>query len=159
MLAKQVLSWLSCARRPLVTSEIQMALAVEKDTSQIDKENLPRVEDLVSACAGLVMFDYRSDIVRLVHYTTKDYLDLVMDKWYPDAQKDITTVCLTYLSFEIFESGFAPTDDDFNKRLLLHPLYDYVSRNWGYHASLTSKVDEQLALKFLQNENKFVASS
>jgi hypothetical protein len=51
-LAKQVLSWITCARRPLATWEVQHALAVEIGESQLHEENLPEVEDIVSVCAG-----------------------------------------------------------------------------------------------------------
>src|SRR5271163_4752842 len=45
-LAKQVLSWITCAKRPLTTSELQHALAIEIGESQLDKENIPEVEDI-----------------------------------------------------------------------------------------------------------------
>jgi hypothetical protein len=56
-LAKQVLSWITCAKRPLTTSELEHALAVEAGEPQLDIENLCRVEDMVSICAGLVTVD------------------------------------------------------------------------------------------------------
>jgi hypothetical protein len=40
-LAKQVLWWITCAKRPLTTSELQHALAVEIGESQLDEDNLP----------------------------------------------------------------------------------------------------------------------
>ena len=72
-LAKQVLSWITCAKRPLTTAELQHALAVEVDEAELDEENVPQIEDMVSVCAGLVTIDEESDIIRLVHYTTQDY--------------------------------------------------------------------------------------
>lgn len=69
-LAKQVLSWITYARRPLTTIELQHALAVEAGEAHLDEENLPQIEDMVSVCAGLVTVDDESGIIRLVHYTT-----------------------------------------------------------------------------------------
>jgi hypothetical protein len=74
-LAKQVLLWIICAKRPLTTAELQHALAVETSESQLDKDNLSEVEDIVSVCAGLVTIDEESDIIRLVHYTTQEYFE------------------------------------------------------------------------------------
>ena len=71
--AKQILSWITCAKRPLTKLELQHALGVKIDESELDKNNLPCVEDLVSLCAGLVTVDEESSVVRLVHYTTQDY--------------------------------------------------------------------------------------
>ncbi|RYP52862.1 hypothetical protein DL768_002111 [Monosporascus sp. mg162] len=47
-LAKQVLSWITCARRPLTTSELQYALAVEVGEAELDEENLPEIRDMFS---------------------------------------------------------------------------------------------------------------
>lgn len=68
--AKQVLSWIICARRPLTTFELEHALAVELGESQLDIDNLCRVEYMVSVCAGLVVVDDESKVIRLVHYDT-----------------------------------------------------------------------------------------
>jgi hypothetical protein len=56
-LAKRVLSWIIYAKRPLTTTEICCALAVEPDEAELDPENIPDVEDLLSVCAGLVVVD------------------------------------------------------------------------------------------------------
>ncbi|RYP11922.1 hypothetical protein DL767_011214 [Monosporascus sp. MG133] len=48
-LAKQVLSWITCARRPLTISELQCALAVEVGEAELDEENLPQIGDMLSA--------------------------------------------------------------------------------------------------------------
>ena len=62
-LAKQVLSWITCTRRPLTTLELRHALAVEIGESKLDEDNLSEIEDIVSVCAGLVTVDDESDII------------------------------------------------------------------------------------------------
>jgi hypothetical protein len=52
--AKRVLSWITCAKRPLTTTELQHALAVDVGEPEFDLENLPQIGDMVSVCAGLV---------------------------------------------------------------------------------------------------------
>ncbi|KAF4631670.1 hypothetical protein G7Y89_g6454 [Cudoniella acicularis] len=128
-LAKQVLSWITCAKRPLTTSEIEHALAVEIGESQLDIENICRVQDMVSMCAGLVTVDEESGIVRLVHYTTQEYFERTQEKWFPNAETDISTICVTYLSFNKFKSGTCRYDKEFEDQLQLNPLYDYASHN------------------------------
>lgn len=61
------------AKRQLTISELQHALAVEQGAPELDKENIPQVEDMVSVCAGLVMVDEKSNFIRLVHYMRQDY--------------------------------------------------------------------------------------
>ena len=74
-MAFHVLSWISCAERQMTALELQHALAVEVGEPSLDKDNLPEVEDMVSVCAGLVVVDEQSDIIRLVHYTTQEYFE------------------------------------------------------------------------------------
>src|SRR4051812_8597884 len=101
--AKQVLSWITCAKRPLTTVELCHALAVETDDSEkFDEENLPVIEDIVTVCTGLVTVDKESDIIRFVHYSTQEYFERTWQDWFPNAQKDIALTCATYLSYETF---------------------------------------------------------
>lgn len=61
-LAHKVLSWIVCATRPLTIVEIQHAIAVKTDDVELDEENFPDIDDMISACAGLVTVN----IIRLV---------------------------------------------------------------------------------------------
>ena len=81
LLANKVLSWITCAKRPLTTIELQHAIAVEIDEAELDEDNLPGIEDMVTVCAGLVAIDTESDIIRLVHYTTQEYFERTQNRW------------------------------------------------------------------------------
>jgi ankyrin repeat protein len=158
-LAKRVLSWITCARRPLTTLELQHALAVETGDSELGNDNLQEIDEVISVCAGLVTIDEESDVVRLVHYTTQEYFERTQTSWFPNAQNDIAATCVTYLSFDAFEAGFCPTDEKFEERLRLNVFYDYAARNWGHHARAASTEVEQLILNLLENEAKVSGSS
>jgi hypothetical protein len=133
-LAKQVLAWIACAMRPLTISELQCALRVEVGDSELDKDNLPQVEDMVSVCAGLVTVNDESSIIRLVHYTTQECLQRTQHCWFPDAESRILKPCVTYLSFKIFNSGFCQTDLELEERLQAKQFYGYAVLAWGHHA-------------------------
>ena len=156
-LAKRVLLWITCAKRPLTTIELLHALAVVVGASAIDKENLPQIEDILSVCGGLVRVDKESGTIRLVHYTTQEYFNQTREEWFPDAEDDITKVCITYLSFHAFESGFCQTDIGFEGRLRLNPLYNYVAHNWGHHAREALTICKQI-FSFLESEPKIEAA-
>jgi hypothetical protein len=130
-LAGRVLSWISCAKRPLTTTELQHALAVEIGTSHLDEEAFSEVRTMVSVCAGIVTVDEGSDIIRLVHYTTQEYLDSTQKEWFPGAEAEISNACITHLSFAAFAVGACSTDQDLKRRFDLYPLYSYAARNWG----------------------------
>ncbi|OAL04266.1 hypothetical protein IQ06DRAFT_96048 [Phaeosphaeriaceae sp. SRC1lsM3a] len=133
-LAKEALSWITCARRPLTTIELQHALAIQVGQADFDEGNKPDLEDIVSVCAGLVTIDEESGIIRIVHYTTQEYFERTQKKWFPTADFDITAICVTYLSFTVFGSGICTTDSSFEERLQRNPLYDYAAKYWGCHA-------------------------
>jgi ankyrin repeat protein len=158
-LAKQVLLWITCSKRPLSTSELQYALAVEVGKAELDEENLPQLEDMVSVCAGLVTVDEESGIIRLVHYTTQEYFERTQRQWFPNAEVNITTICVTYLLFDEFESGICQNDKEFEERLRLYPLYKYAAQNWGHHARAASTKAVQLTLNLLEDEHKALAST
>ncbi|RYP07260.1 hypothetical protein DL765_009212 [Monosporascus sp. GIB2] len=132
-LAKKVLSWITFAKRPLTTAEICCALAVEPDEKELDLENILEVEDLVSVCAGLVVVDQESAVIRLVHYTAQQYFERINDTWCPAAPLHIATTCLTYLSFSAFRSGSCSTDREFEERLRRSEFLDYAAKHWGQH--------------------------
>jgi ankyrin repeat protein len=157
-LAKQVLLWITCAKRPLTTSELRHALAVEVGEFELDKDNLPDITDMVSVCAGLVTVDELSNVIRLVHYTTQEYFERTQKRWFPTAETDITRICVTYLSFSNFGSGFCHTDDDLEARLQTNQLYDYAAHNWGYHAYVSSAEMIQLITRLLESEAKVSSS-
>jgi ankyrin repeat protein len=133
-LAKQVLLWITCAKRPLTPLELQHALAIEIGESNLDKDNLPEIDDMVSVCAGLVTVDEEHNVIRLVHYTTQEYFERTQKHWFPDAEEDMAKICLTYLLFNAFDTGFCAEDKEFEERLQNNPLYDYTAHNWGHHA-------------------------
>lgn len=138
-IAKQALSWITCAKRPLTTAELLHALAIERETSEFDTDSVPQLEDVVSSCAGLVTVDKESDVVRLVHYTTQEYFERTKDEWFPNMERDLAAACVTYLSYTCFGemSGFGGMyllrHTDFSKRHDEYPLYDYACCNWGHH--------------------------
>ncbi|KAF7890265.1 hypothetical protein EAF00_008580 [Botryotinia globosa] len=71
-----------------------------------------------------------------IHYTAKQYFERTQRFRFPNAEAEIARTCLTYLSFDAFESGFCPTDEEFEARLRSNVLYDYAARNWGHHMPL-----------------------
>ncbi|KAG9244697.1 hypothetical protein BJ878DRAFT_549809 [Calycina marina] len=134
--AKQVLSWITCARRPLTTSELEHAFATELRESQFDDDNITPIEDMVSVCAGLVTADEESHIV----------------------QCNITSICVTYHSFNVFASGICQSDHDFEGRLRSNHFYDYSSHNWRDHARKASSLIPEV-ISFLDAKAQVEESS
>ncbi|OXV11091.1 hypothetical protein Egran_01149, partial [Elaphomyces granulatus] len=153
--ARRVLSWVLHSRRPLTFGEFRHALAIKLGDYQIDEENLPRLGEIISFCAGLVTLNNQSNVIQLVHYTTKQYFETVQERydWTRNAPVEISKLCLTYLSFNTFAGGFAPDDESFEERLNQNSLLDYAAHYWGEHVYGVQKdfQIQKLAKSFLQN--------
>ncbi|EGY23740.1 ankyrin repeat protein [Verticillium dahliae VdLs.17] len=153
-LAKKVLSWITCAKRQLTTSEIQHALAIQEGDSELEEEGIPSVEDVVSVCVGLVETDEESSIIRLVHRTAQEYFQRI----FPNVETDIAKVCLTYLSFDNFRNGFCLTGQDIRDQQLLDPFFEYAAQNWVLHARSASPDVHPLISTFLSSGSKVPSS-
>ena len=71
-LGMRVLSWITYTRRPLSVDELRHDVAVEYGDNEVqekefDRENLLSPRSLIDVCAGIVVIDPRSQIIRLVH--------------------------------------------------------------------------------------------
>lgn len=151
-LAINVLSWIVHAKRPLTTEEIAHALAVQPEDEELDMDNMFDVEDIVSVCAGLVVVDEESDIIRLVHHTTQEYFEQAREDW-NHVQLMIASTCLTYLSFGVFRSGSCSTEEDFESRLVQNPFLDYAARYWGIHTLTVQEEVCNIACSFLRRSS------
>jgi ankyrin repeat protein len=157
-LAIQTLAWIFHARRPLTITELLHAMAVRPAKSTLDESYIPNVEVLLSVCAGLVRLDEKTKVVDLIHKTTRDYFEITKETWFKDQQSNITTVCVTYLSFNAFKSGYCQTDEEFEERLRSNPLYGYAAKYWGYHAQAALTLCQGV-MEFLQEQLQVEASN
>jgi ankyrin repeat protein len=150
-LAKQALAFLTCARRPLSTLELQEAMGVEVGELELDPDNYPDIEDIIASCLGLVTVDDDRSIIRLVHYTTQEYLERTLDRWFPAAEAMIADVCLSYLCLNRYSDPayLDPTKDG--------TWYDYAARNWLHHARRAPSSLERV-VDFLTQETPLIRS-
>jgi ankyrin repeat protein len=152
-LARKTLSWITLAKRPLTTAEICCVLAVELDEDEVDPENVVTSGDLVSVCAGLVVVDQESAVIRLVHYTTQEYFERTGDAWNPGGKLHIATTCLTYLSFSTFRSSSCSSDEEFEARLQQNQFLNYAAKHWGNHVRAVETEVATLACELLQGKS------
>lgn len=156
-LAKQILAWITYAKRPLTEIELQHALAVEDD-AQYKKEDLIGLQDILTVCHGLLMVDEQTRVVNFVHYTTQEYFEQIGSVWFEDAQTKIAKACVSYLSHDVFATGACAIHQSFQNRLHDHPLFDFASRYWGNYASRGNFEALQLQVLELLNSPNNVAS-
>lgn len=124
--ARKVLCWVTYAVRPLTMPELKHALAISPDDTEIDEEGCPEEEFILSLCAGLVLHEPRSGLIRLVHYTAQEHLEKSLVFRYPAVHEDITIACLTYISLEELSAGTCKTISEERLRAKKLILLDYA---------------------------------
>lgn len=155
----QALTWITCAQKMLTIGQLQHALATELGEDELDPDNISPVEQIISACAGLLIFDEQSQHIRLVHYTTEEYLERTRHVWFPDADEDMALTCVKYLSWREFrQTGPCATLPDYKERLTRYSLYKYAAKFWIAHAS-KAKTTHLEILRFLELEHLLIASA
>ena len=119
----------------MTIKELQFALAVEPEDSELNQEGLPDQSYLLSMCGGLVMISGDTETVRFIHYTVQEYFERAHHPQFSSAHSYLATTCITYLSFSAFADGsfrqyFYRSPRRFLDRQV---LFWYASRHWGDH--------------------------
>jgi hypothetical protein len=151
LLARRTIAWVSYTQRPLTSQELCYALAIKPGDMELDGDNVYDVKDIISICAGLIIIDEESNVIRLVHYTTQKYFERIRLDWNPNAREEIATTYLTYLAFNTFRSGSCGSDKKFEKRIKENVLLDYTGRHWAEYIRPVEATISKLALAFLQD--------
>ncbi|CAG1985923.1 unnamed protein product [Fusarium graminearum] len=136
-LAKQALLIIIFARESLRTEDLAYALSVEPDSEIIDDENVPDIDDIASICAGLIIVDQESNIVKLVHKSAQEYFERHQAQLFPRASETMARLCLQYLSL-------STSTTDFDKRVEFSwpPFRKYAHMNWAYHSRCAERDNE-----------------
>lgn len=156
-LAFRTLMWISYARRPLTVSELQHAMALRLEDTDIDRDNFPSVRTLVDCCCGLVEVDHESSIIRLVHHSLEEYLRDHDHGLFKDANLSITRICLKYMMLESMKPLPFKNRTDFRTELVELPFLEYATLEWGHHAYGVPAEDiKDLAVPLLSNSSSLI---
>ena len=170
----------------MTVKEVQHALAIEPGTREFDEDNLGDIEEVLGFCAGLIIVDEETQIIRLVHYTTQEYFRRNGDRVLACAKQDIAISCLTYLLYENFKDGWANEvgqkefaegnrDEDTLRnreekaneecrksvaaRLQKYPFLEYAARYWATHARLCKQQNVKILMMSFAKDDHRVSSA
>jgi ankyrin repeat protein len=155
-LSKRIFAWIVHAKRQLHIVELKHALGTCIGKSWLDRDDFVSEQTILSVCAGLISYDNKTNIVRLVHYTAQEYFREHWSKWFKDESAEITSTCITYMSFSNFESGPCRTQAEADTRLKDFVLLSYAAKHWGDHArewELIGKIANEHELEGDQHES------
>jgi hypothetical protein len=95
-----------------------------EEDEELNPDNIPDAEDLASVCAGLVTVDQGSDVISLVHYTTQEYFEWILETRESDV--DIALTCLNYLLVITVSDG---TGEVLHDRVEEYPFLNYAAEH------------------------------
>ncbi|KAK6508725.1 hypothetical protein TWF506_010803 [Arthrobotrys conoides] len=133
-IAEKTLSWLLVTKSPLQIQDLLVALAIEPGTFEIPEDQQLLQSTVLDICAGFIVVDESSGIVKLAHETVQEYL-IRKPTNLTDALVSLTRTCLNYLCFEKFtDLGFwkslGQNENTQLERMKQIPFYFYTIRNW-----------------------------
>lgn len=150
-LGMKTLMWLAYARRPMTCMQLVEALSIKPNATSSNRKYCPSQKSILGCCLGLVTVDEESSVIRLVHYSVQQYLKDNQHELFPNAESNISEVCITYLLFEPFKDGARDDQAELDSLVHQNPFVEYAASQWGNHLRLAEPSDaERLALRFLE---------
>ncbi|TFK17628.1 hypothetical protein FA15DRAFT_675956 [Coprinopsis marcescibilis] len=137
---KRALTWLVHTLRPLSMDDLLHAIAVYPDTFKYNPELLLTTDTFLSLCCGLVTYEPRSNMVRLVHYTAKDFLEPYLKRENPDPHSMMACTCVEQLLHHSLHVWVGPDPDRYDNYSAhkaiyqKHPFVEYAHKNWAPHS-------------------------
>lgn len=131
-IAKKLLGWMVCARRPLKWQEIQGAVSIEPNEQTINFDDRKLRVHIRDLCGSLVQV-LPGDRVELVHSTAKLYITSTEYVRQEIVECNLTALCLQYLTFECFDKDL---EEDRLRKFALDGYFafqDYAVAKWFHH--------------------------
>ncbi|ORY16158.1 C2H2 domain-containing protein [Clohesyomyces aquaticus] len=134
--AKKLLGWMVCAKRPLTWKEMQVALSIDFESQTIEYDDRRLRVHIQDICGSLVQLT--GDRVHLVHSTAKMYITrCTKDIDEPSVECELAALCLQYLTFQCFGD-----EKDMDKATLRSialqghlAFQDYAVAKWFHHVN------------------------
>ncbi|KAK2606449.1 hypothetical protein QQS21_003142 [Conoideocrella luteorostrata] len=139
-MAKFLLSWLVCAKRPLKWHEMQAALSFDPNRQTVDFDNKMLRQNATKYLGSLVhVID--GDYIRIIHSTARIHVVKNEHINEGEVQCELAILCLRYLCLPCFSKYEDDEHDRMNMaRLGWFSFQDYACSQWrGHVADIISK--------------------
>jgi hypothetical protein len=150
----KALSWMYHARRALHVEELLDVLSVRINDKELFRKYRSRKDVLIRQCQSLVREDPSTGTVEFTHNTVQEFLQKHCSAILL-GNEDIAGICLTYLTFDVFEEGPC-YKKELEESVNAHRFLYYAVEFWGFHTRGKGEenVDVQNALVRLFNSSK-----
>jgi len=143
--APLVMVWVTFAMQPLTMKQLQQAIGAMSEQSVFQEEAIIVPDILLQSCAGLVLMEKESGIVRLLNLEVKNHLMKQRPAWFSDGHRLALRSCITYMRFENIGSRENSAEDWYQSLFSIYPFLPYAARFWGLHASLIRERESEVA--------------
>ena len=152
--ALRILLWVFNAKRPLQMKELCELLSIKPGDKDICEKWCPKEERVVDVCESLIIYDKSSGTVRFTHHTVNEFLHECGNNYLPHVSY-LADICITYLTFDVFENGFCDYTA-FRERREKYKASCYIGDSWGFHIRQSEPwaVDQKAILALLASDNR-----
>lgn len=145
---KQAVKWVFCARRPLKSDELLMAIRLESNLESLTISDPIDESTLESICSHLVVLDSQLAVWKFSHASVAEYFENQHKSWIDTAPEDVAILLVSCL-IDCYSNWTLPESDDEIKEFLMtrpdlenhldprHPLQEYTRKYWLQHAQNT----------------------
>ncbi|KAK0111063.1 hypothetical protein ONS95_001443 [Cadophora gregata] len=129
---RKLMGWLVCAKRPLRWREVQAAFSMDAGTQTFDFDKRRLSNSIQHYCGSLIQV-LSGDCIELVHTTAKIHIASSEYISKSAVECDLASLCLRYLTFDIFDPGF---DEERLKSCIRAgdlSFQDYAIAKWMEH--------------------------
>ncbi|GAW20388.1 hypothetical protein ANO14919_098940 [Xylariales sp. No.14919] len=129
---RQILGWITCARRPLKWAEIQGAVCVDLDNQAVDHDRM--LSDSPKGLFASLVEIKEDDTVELVHETARDYLVKHVIN-FREINYSLAILSIGYLTLPQMDINEQKVKEDVCDNLAsgIYSFYDYASACWAMH--------------------------
>jgi hypothetical protein len=130
--AFKALSWIFHTKRPLYMPELLNALSIRINDTEFWPKYMYSPEYVLGMCHGFVAYDNSSNVVSFTHYSVykflgRDCITLLLNL------TDLAAVCLTCLTFNMFEDGPCADSESLGRRLESYRFIQYSVEFWAVY--------------------------
>ncbi|KAF3063054.1 hypothetical protein CFAM422_010404 [Trichoderma lentiforme] len=145
---ERVVKWVLCARRPLTSDELLMAIRLESNLESLTVSDPIDESTLESICSHLVVLDSQLQVWKFSHASVAEYFENQHKSWIDTAPEDVAILLVSCL-IDCYSNWTLPESDDETKEFLVtrpdlenyldprHPLQRYTRKYWLQHAQNT----------------------
>ncbi|KAK6523822.1 hypothetical protein TWF281_001790 [Arthrobotrys megalospora] len=125
---------------------------------EVDMPERATIDDILSYCHGLLVYDASQDTVRLFHPTAEQYFERSKWTWYPGGQTVVGLRMLNYLYKISSELGPARNKKGYAKRLKGFPYFRRASKEWGYFLRSEPEHSEAITIIYFLRDSSLTSS-